>query len=738
MLFSDFISFDGSASRISVLDDDLPVGNHPRTLEAWVRLSTLSPYVQPIVNYGGDQDKASFGLSINPWGQPYFFGWNNDLNGNIVVSDGEWHRITVVYDGAKIKIYVDGLLDIAADQGNTGRVYPYAQLNTAATDQLVMGQVEAFTAQEGQFKGDIKSIRVWDYAIEEDAIKDATFSSGHDLGLVYSFLNGEMEAIFDTEMALPPKILSNISHVRHEAPPLIEGLAEAFSTIFFFNGSDAIGSVKSGADGSFIFTVPNLTDGTHIISAISQNDSGQISSRSNEIIFTIDQDTESDFKNYLSMNGSVSRIYLRDDDLPTGNSPRTLETWVRISSVGSNVKPIINYGNLESNKAFGLSVNPLGQLYFYGRNDLNGNSVVSDGEWHKLTLVYDTKAIRLYIDGILDIEADQGNTGQIFSYSDLDTALTDQSVIGQIAAFTANEGQFHGDIKSIKIWDYALEPDVITPYSFSSGDERGLVYSFLVGDIEPINNKNKTGIYSKASQFYSIYLDPDNIIVVDQNTNSFDSYSQITLFSFSDLTLDMYLFQKTASLSAASVKSLVELYIASFNRAPDAMGLNYWGGRVYDGLALDQIAKSFFVQPETVAAYPASQSVEVFVDRVYNNVLSRSPDGSGMAYWKEAIESGRISKDVFLLAIINGAKAETGSAADKQTLINKTAVGMDYAFQEGLSNVTWAKDVMASVNTTPSSVQAAYQKTDGYAVLAEAPNTAEVAIKLLGAWDNTL
>ena len=246
-------------------------------------------------------------------------------------------------------------------------------------------------------------------------------------------------------------------------------------------------------------------------------------------------------------------------------------------------------------------------------------------------------------------------------------------------------------------------------------------------------------IYDASANLFNITYKDGSLDLYNKSQKLFDEidFTADRLY-FSDQSIDMSLFEKTASLSSTSVKTLVELYIASFNRAPDAMGLNYWGSRLADGMSLDSIAKSFFVQPETVAAYPSSQSVNIFIDRVYNNVLSRSPDGSGMAYWKEAIESGRISKDVFLLAIINGAKAETGSAADKQTLINKTAVGMDYAFQEGLSNVTWAKDVMASVNTTPSSVQAAYQKTDGYAVLAEAPNTAEVAIKLLGAWDNTL
>ncbi len=42
---------------------------------------------------------------------------------------------------------------------------------------------------------------------------------------------------------------------------------------------------------------------------------------------------------------------------------------------------------------------------------------------------------------------------------------------------------------------------------------------------------------------------------------------------------------------------LMSLYIATFNRAPDAKGFNYWLNE--SGLTLEEIAQSFFDQPET-------------------------------------------------------------------------------------------------------------------------------------------
>ena len=123
--------------------------------------------------------------------------------------------------------------------------------------------------------------------------------------------------------------------------------------------------------------------------------------------------------------------------------------------------------------------------------------------------------------------------------------------------------------------------------------------------------------------------------VIDRipNRDGLDRYTNVEQLVFSDISVELSYFTKTAQLSKGNVTNLVELYIASFNRAPDAMGLNYWGSRLYDGMPLEQIAKSFFVQPETVAAYPVGQATATFVTTVYNNVLSRGPDQSGLDYW---------------------------------------------------------------------------------------------------------
>ena len=227
----------------------------------------------------------------------------------------------------------------------------------------------------------------------------------------------------------------------------------------------------------------------------------------------------------------------------------------------------------------------------------------------------------------------------------------------------------------------------------------------------------------------------DNLVSIQDHLGQggTDKLLNIQLLNFSDITLDTSWINKTAALPHSQIVGLTQLYIASFNRAPDSVGLDYWGGRLSDGMSLNDIAKSFFVQKETIAAYPVGLSTSDFVTKVYNNVLSRGPDTGGLNYWVGQLNNGSVSKDAFLLAIINGAMAASGSAVDRQTLANKEAVGEHYAIYQGLNNsTTWAQDVMSGVTSVASTVTAANAKADHYAVVAANPATSDLVVKLVG------
>ena len=155
---------------------------------------------------------------------------------------------------------------------------------------------------------------------------------------------------------------------------------------------------------------------------------------------------------------------------------------------------------------------------------------------------------------------------------------------------------------------------------------------------------------------------------------------------------------------AVTQAEVAKLYVATFNRAPDAAGLNYWTNS--SGLSIEGIAQSFFDQSETQTLYPTSTSNNSFVTSVYDNLFNRTPDTAGLNYWVNELNNGNISKQNFILAVINGALGD-----DATILTNKQTVGLDFV-SKGLDDVTLARSVMANVDATQTSVDSALDLID--------------------------
>jgi len=150
---------------------------------------------------------------------------------------------------------------------------------------------------------------------------------------------------------------------------------------------------------------------------------------------------------------------------------------------------------------------------------------------------------------------------------------------------------------------------------------------------------------------------------------------------------------------------LSELYTAYFNRAPDAAGLAYWLNELdNDVMDFGSIASNWAnEQQEFTDTYGEDADSSVLITQVYANVLGRSPDTAGTTYWAAELASGNIPMDQFVLAIVNGAKASTGSASDAALLNNKAQVGIAMA-DAGINDLAFAAQVIATVTADSSTV----------------------------------
>jgi len=152
---------------------------------------------------------------------------------------------------------------------------------------------------------------------------------------------------------------------------------------------------------------------------------------------------------------------------------------------------------------------------------------------------------------------------------------------------------------------------------------------------------------------------------------------------------------------------LAQLYTAFFNRAPDAAGLAYWVAKLDAGtITLEAIAKNWVdQQPEGQTKYPDGLSSNDFIKAIYTNVLNRTADDAGLQYWQSLLDSGAISRDVFLAAVINGAHANTSAQGllDAQLLTNKADVGLAFA-DKGLNDTSLAAKVLTTVTANADSL----------------------------------
>ncbi|MFZ6818399.1 DUF4214 domain-containing protein [Undibacterium sp. Ji22W] len=166
---------------------------------------------------------------------------------------------------------------------------------------------------------------------------------------------------------------------------------------------------------------------------------------------------------------------------------------------------------------------------------------------------------------------------------------------------------------------------------------------------------------------------------------------------FSDMSVNLTIGEQSKTLSANNLRTLIELYIAFFNRVPDADGLGYWIQQMKAGMTVDQLANNFYaaaVQYPTLTGYSSTMTNAEFVKIIYKNVLGRSgtnaPPDADVNYWAGELTSGKASKGTLVTTMLNSAHSFVGNPTwgwVPQLLDNKIAVGTYFAIEQGLGYV---------------------------------------------------
>jgi uncharacterized protein YkwD len=176
--------------------------------------------------------------------------------------------------------------------------------------------------------------------------------------------------------------------------------------------------------------------------------------------------------------------------------------------------------------------------------------------------------------------------------------------------------------------------------------------------------------------------------------------------------------------STSSANSVLELYTAYFNRAADKKGFDFWiqsfqtysspltGTMAPEAIAeyaLRKIALDMSESKEYIDYYPSTQSASEFIEAIYKNILGRSSDSDGLAFWYNHLKNGTMSREKAILHIIAAVKTNstTQGLADKALITNKTSFSKYFAETLGSNNIELAKSTFTSITDQSNSIVAA-------------------------------
>lgn len=273
-----------------------------------------------------------------------------------------------------------------------------------------------------------------------------------------------------------------------------------------------------------------------------------------------------------------------------------------------------------------------------------------------------------------------------------------------------------------------------------------------------------TAVFLGSQDGYTLSLSSGEVILEDRRGDlaGTDRLIDIEILDFGTETtafgagpMNLNVFDDAASLNASEFASIVELYIAYFNRAPDAIGLNFWASSFARGeVDIAQMAELFFDQAETRSVYASSLNedgsqitdVTAFVTAIYTNVLGRSPDVGGRDFWVSVLEQGAVTPGSAIGSIIEGAKADAPSdatqaeidarALDQQYLANATDIGVHFAVINGMSDTANADAVMGLLTRSSESVSVAVAQSNQFFADAQAATGGEFLMPLVGVIDD--
>ena len=508
------LAFNGTNALVSVPSSSSLQLTGAMTLEAWIRPTTVSAQWRDVI-YKGNDNYFLEGTS-NRSGRPAAGAsvWSANLYGTSALAVNTWTHLATTYDGATMKLYVNGTL--VASGARSGA------LETSGNPLQIGGD-----SIYGQyFAGSIDEVRVYNTALGEAQIRtdmntpigsaspapaplspaDLTLTKSH----AGSFTQGQNGAAYTlTVKNSGSGATSGTVSVRDNLPSGLTGATISGSgwscTLSNLTCTRSDGLAAGGSYPSVTVTVnvstsaPASVTNTATVSGGGQTNTGNDSASDVTAIasivsplppapnpggglvaaFSFDDgagSTAQDATNYnndgtisnatwtsgrfggaLSFNGTNALVTVPSSTSLRLSAAMTLEAWVKPTTVSAQWRDVIYKGNdnyfLEGTSD--SSGRPAAGASVWSAN-LFGTSALAVNAWTHLAATYDGAAMKLYVNGTV---VSSGARSGALEASGNPLQIGGDSLFGQY---------FAGVIDEVRIYDVALtaaqiQSDMTTP-----------------------------------------------------------------------------------------------------------------------------------------------------------------------------------------------------------------------------------------------------------------------------------
>jgi hypothetical protein len=477
-------------SGIGSATPKLPTFSDPRTVEAWIETS-VSLANQAIASWGNSSTDEGFTVSVSTQ-SVNVDGYNDYLTFPTPrpVADGNWHLVTVTYDGSTVTVYLDGQL--VGSSPFTGT------LNTAAGSGLLVGVADL--GGYNTLDGDLADLAVYSKALSASQVEAHFAASGYsrptaptDVRASYGGPNG-VTVSWGGSTALGVSVtgylVSAVGAPAGAPSVAVDGDAtaaqlggletaaqhfkvQAFNQFGLGTAATSQSYTPSGSSSTFAGTVLSdspsvfyrLADGTTAVMADSSgNDANGYYQAANAQLGQTGPVTSDPATAIIDQGLQDGMAFAPASGLPLYNQPRTVEAWFKTTSTATGLRALVSWGQSNTADAFTLAETPT-SIVVQGTNDDRTFATpypIDDGQWHQLVVTYDGSTATAYLDGVA--------IGSGGFPTTLDTLPGSPLVIGGYVS--GGEGLYETDLADVAVYPSALSAARVAAHFAAAGYSR--------------------------------------------------------------------------------------------------------------------------------------------------------------------------------------------------------------------------------------------------------------------------